>query len=226
MIYIEDHTGYGLGNFVNLTPTIKQLSKTQEVKVYFHSDLVRSAFLDCPFITILDKPLNQEPLIHSGMVCKSNLMPDYVYVWNKVFGNTNVEEHSYVDAPNDVEIKEKYVVLINGTGNEKETYTRLKRIPIEYYLEELKKDKYKGLRVVGVGSDNDLKRLEGIELDYKFTGLRGCLSVIKGADYVVSNDCGLAHCAGAMDKNQVIFWKDTMLPKNQNQSTKTVNIRI
>jgi hypothetical protein len=48
MIYVEDHKGYGLGNFVNITPTIKKLSEEEEVFVYFHSELVKSAFFRLP----------------------------------------------------------------------------------------------------------------------------------------------------------------------------------
>ena len=40
MIYIEDNKGYGLGNFVNLTPTLKKLSENDEVCVYFHCKLL------------------------------------------------------------------------------------------------------------------------------------------------------------------------------------------
>jgi hypothetical protein len=215
MIYVEDHKGYGLGNFVNITPTIKKLSEEEEVFVYFHSELVKSAFLDCPFITILDEPLDIKPKIHSGMICKANDMPDYMYVWHKVFGDTNVTEHTYVDTVDNVNCKGDYVVVINGTGNEKETYTKLKRIPIEYYLEELKKEKYAGLDIVGIGSEKDLERLDGIKLRNSFTGIRICLAVLRNA-----------HCAGAMNKWQKIFWKDTLTPKNVNPSYNTTNIRI
>ena len=50
---------------------------------------------------------------------------------------------------------------------------------------------------------------------------RMALAMIREADYVVANDSGLAHAAGAMNKPMTILWKNTSLPKNANPGKRT-----
>jgi ADP-heptose:LPS heptosyltransferase len=47
------------------------------------------------------------------------------------------------------------------------------------------------------------------------------LSLIQNAKLIISNDTGLAHAAGAMNKNILILWKDTPFIKNQNPGLNT-----
>jgi hypothetical protein len=52
--------------------------------------------------------------------------------------------------------------------------------------------------------------------------IRRSLSLVRDAKKIISNDTGLAHCAGAMNKDILILWKDTPFIKNQNPGKKTI----
>src|SRR5262245_18584798 len=95
-LYAEQSPGFGLGNFINLTPTLKALSRDHKIQVWFNDKFIRDCFLDCPFFEIVDKR-QRNPIVNSGMINLKNDMPDYQFVWKKIFGNMNVTEHTYID---------------------------------------------------------------------------------------------------------------------------------
>ena len=59
-------------------------------------------------------------------------------------------------------------------------------------------------------------------MEYYTNDIRQSLALIRDAKLIISNDTGLAHAAGAMNKEIIIFWKDTMLPKNGNPGKNTL----
>ena len=48
----------------------------------------------------------------------------------------------------------------------------------------------------------------------------GSLAALNDADFVISNDTGMYHAAGALDKRQFVMWKDTNKIKNSTPSKK------
>ena len=79
-------------------------------------------------------------------------------------------------------------------------------------------EKYK-IVLVGNGHDfkRDLSRMS--EWDRRTVvvkdDIRKAISLIGGAKFVVSNDSGLYHVAGALNKDIFVIWKQTPMEKNR-----------
>jgi len=83
MKYILQDKDHALGNFINCTPTLKALSDYYDARfpVYFETDYVKQCYLDCDFITILNKkPKNI--LFASSMMNKR--IPDWEYIFKEI----------------------------------------------------------------------------------------------------------------------------------------------
>ena len=92
-------------------------------------------------------------------------------------------------------------------------------MPADEYYEEY----MKGLCLFA-GSEGDKER-SGKLFDFMdcYVGdIRESLALIREADKIVANDTGMAHAAGAMNKNLTMLWKNTKLPKNANPGVNTL----
>jgi hypothetical protein len=220
-LYVEQSPGFGLGNFINLTPTIKALSYDHKIKVWFNDKFIRDCFVDCPFMEIVDTR-QRNPVLHSGMINLKNDMPDYEFVWRKFF-KSPVSEHTYIDTPlgsPEAAFIGPYAVVLNGSGSLKRAYIEKKNPDADAYnhvLAEIDKLYGPDIRKIFVGTVNDYNRMMNVRLsDFVCKHIRTALSIINRSTVVIANDCGLAHAAAAMGKRLFILWKDTMLMKNMN----------
>lgn len=220
-LYVEQSPGFGLGNFINLTPTIKALSYEHKIQVWFNDKFIRDCFLDCPFMEIIDKR-QPNPVLNSGMINLKNDKPDYQFVWEKFF-KTPVSEHTYVDVPlgsPEAAFIGRYAVVLNGSGSLKTSYIEKKNPSAAAYnhiLSTLDNFYKEEVPRIFVGTVQDSARMNGVKLtDTVCKHIRTALSIINRSTIVVANDCGLAHAAAAMGKQLIILWKDTMLTKNMN----------
>jgi hypothetical protein len=207
-MYIEDHMGFGLGNFVSITPIIRELyeQRKQKVNVLFTKDYVKQCYLDSPYINIIESPKGDR-LFGSELINRRNTYEDIYFAQDKVL-QKRVDWLPFVD---EVEpIIGEYGVFINGAGSEREEYVNQKAISFEYQnqIKELSK-----IPIVGIGSNSDKSRniFEGCYGD-----VRECLRYIKGAKWVISNVTGFYHVAGAYQKDQLVLWKDCLRPRNLN----------
>lgn len=214
MSYILQHPDFGLGNFINLTPAIRWLAEREgrRIPVFFTKDYVRQCFLDCPFLEILDEQPEGGPLFGSNLVNPNNDKPDYQFVFEFVTGERWSEKwHTYVDDLYlDADfLHEKmggFTVVINGAGNEEADYVWRKDPGEDIFSACLENS----TQIVFVGSDEDARRNDFLvhAADFVEVGnIRKCLSLIKAAENVISNDTGLAHAAGAMNKNLTVLVK-------------------
>ena len=82
-IRILQHERYGLGNFINMTPSIKWLyeKNNEKVDVYFSTDYVKECFLKSPYINILNNSTGTFDF-SSNMVNKE--IEDYKYILGKI----------------------------------------------------------------------------------------------------------------------------------------------
>jgi hypothetical protein len=145
--YIEDHPGYGLGNFISCTPTIKSLYERdgEKVNVLFTKDYVKQCYIESPYINHIDKPEGRR-LFGSDLVCKANDMRDIDFIHKKIIGSGDVPS-TFIDEVDP--IPGDYGVFINGSGSDRPAYLDRKIIPVEiqYLVRELSP-----IPVYGVGS--------------------------------------------------------------------------
>ncbi len=231
-LYIHQTSDYGLGNFINLTPTIKLMADHfgHPILVYFDVEFIRDCFTDCPFIDILDKKPDEMSYFTTALVNFKNDCPDYIHAYKQVTQRLPLGEmgHTYVDQAKEIPVrKDNYTLFIRGSGSEHMIYLN-KKMPDDKYYEEYIKGK-----CVFTGSDGDKKRMgdlfmwrkgdkTGSDFEFVLGDVRKSLALIRDAKLIIANDSGLAHAAGAMNKNMIILWKNTLLPKNCNPGTGTI----
>jgi hypothetical protein len=222
-IHILQDRNFGLGNFINLTPTIKALSEHLDMKipVYFELDHVKQCFIDCDFMEILEKQPFDKPLFSSAMVDFRNRIPDWVYVYretSKLFNLNPDAPHTYVDRASEIDgIDKPYTLFMYGSGNEDKLYMNTKSPDKSYYTD------YMNGKCIFTGSEVDYNRERWFNhMDHYLNDIRKSLALIRDATLIISNDTGLAHAAGAMNKNIIILWKDSALPKNGNPGENTL----
>lgn len=220
--YINQDSGYGMGNFIMLTPAIRGLSDLYDrpIPVHFHDKYMEPMFKDCPFMTIIDKPIGKK-LFGSGAINKA--IPDWEYVYKKFIENTNDIPHTYVDSCEEISIPivGDYAVIIRGTGGDA-AYTKLKDPGNDIYHHILKSLNIPKVFIGSTGISEDWARdmsrwTEGTNY-IRMNDIRMSLSLINNAKFVISNDTGMYHAAGALNKNQFVLWKDTNLIKNSTPS--------
>lgn len=220
-MWIYQQWNFGLGNFIQTTPAIEELSKrnNRAIDVYFDLPFVADCFRDCSFINILDKKPNTKPLFTSVLTGTSwNNRPDYQFIYENVIGEKWDGQRCYVDEPKNYEIpKVPYVVFVHGSGNESRQYLDTKEVDPATLLSAVNACKTKNFEVVFTGSINDLTRNTWMQPYAKGIGkVRHALALISGASLVIGNDTGLIHAAGAMNKKTFVFWKHTQLPRCMN----------
>lgn len=221
---------FGLGNFINLTPTIKLMSDHfgERIPVYFDLDFIKQCFLDCPFIEILDKEPDSTPLFTSGLINYKNDCPDYIHVYREVSKRIpflGELPHTYVDKAHEIPTEQKdYTLFIRGSGSEDPIYVARNSPDDNYYYEYLNENLVGNYLQIFTGSQNDLDRSKGLFKDMPCIvgDIRKSLALIRDASFIVANDTGLAHAAGAMNKNMVVLWKNNSLPKSANPGKRTM----
>ena len=227
-IYIHQTELYGLGNFINLTPTIKLMADhfDKPIPVYFDLAFIRECFIDCSFIDIIvDKP-NHSPMFTTSMANFRNDCPDWLYAYKQVtqsFPLYGDIPHTYVDGADEIDAPKVNTLFIRGSGSENKHYLALKMPYDEYYKHYFACNLAGEYTEAFTGSEGDIERSNGLfdGMTKHVSGIRMALAMIREADYVVANDSGLAHAAGAMNKPMTILWKNTSLPKNANPGKRT-----
>ena len=212
---VIQHKAYGLGNFINLTPTIKAMYDKlgQKIPVYFESDYVKQCYLKSKYIEIVDNV--NRPLFGSNEINQE--MPDWEFVFDKFWEQlnlSNVVPHTFIDEPKG----EKHTVVIaNGSANHLKCHKKLYDNELTTVISYLVNN---NIDVVFVGSLEDYIYSKAVltrfNIQCVIENIRQCLGLIKGCDIFVSNGTGFYHAAGAMRKNQVIFWRNCNQIKNRN----------
>ena len=227
-IYIHQTELYGLGNFINLTPTIKLMADyfDKPIPVYFDLKFIKDCFLDCEFMEILDKKPGYNPVFTSGLINHNNNCPDYLHVYKQISQRYSLGSelpHTYVDRCEEIEAPKVNTLFIRGSGSEDKYYLSLKMPRDEYYKEYFACNLSGTWTEAFTGSEGDVSRSNGLfdGMTKYVGGIRLALAMIREADYIVSNDSGLAHAAGAMNKRMTVLWKNTSLPKNANPGKRT-----
>ena len=222
-IWIHQDRLYGLGNFINLTPTIKLMADHfgKPIPVYFDLEFIRDCFIDCEFMDILDKQPGYMPMFTSGLVNFKNNKPDYLHAYIEVTKRLPLDgelPHTYVDKAKEIDAPKYNTVFIRGSRSEDKYYLSLKMPYDEYYKEYFADNLAGDYTEAFTGSEGDVSRANGLfdGMAKYVGGIRMALALIREADYVVANDSGLAHAAAAMGKPMTILWKNTSLPKNAN----------
>jgi hypothetical protein len=206
-----------------LTPTLKTLADHygEPVPVFFSLDHVKSLFLKCPFIKIIDEPEGNR-LFGSDMINQN--IPDYEYVFFTVTRNLGIDiwdiPHTYVDSYQNPFPEEDYVVMMAGCGVIEDKWFDMKIVNEKHYheiMQSIPKD-YK-IYIIGTERDKELfwKNIDQAPRDVEFIldDMTKSLGLIKHCRFMITNDTGMYHAAGALDIPAFVMWKNTNFEKNK-----------
>lgn len=238
-MYILQHAGFALGNFINITPAIAWLHEQHRkhtplysrIPVYFSTPYVRECFTDWEAIHILDERPDAGPMYGSNITCPTNQIPDYQYAFQEITGQEwQPRYHTYVDTPK-MNKRERddlsgAIVIINGAGNDDPAYVATKDPGMAAFVDAVAGAtlEHPQAKVIAVGSQNDLGRcpwLKDIADEAYFGNIRLALKIISRSAVVIANDTGLAHAAGAMNKDLTVLMKNTPLDRVKNPGKNT-----
>jgi len=226
-MYVLQHPEFNLGNFINLTPTIRYFSEQEgkPIPVFFATEYVKNCFLDCPFIRILDENPPDGPLFSSSLVNPVNDQPDYQYIFERLTGKRwEPKWNTYIDRPGKPGKDWDILAVINGSGSESAHYVA-KKDPGEMTYRHIQNCAPPQIVTFTVGSLKDLSRnpyMLDIADNGQWGNIRECLKYINMSTAVIANDTGLAHAAGAMNKPLLVLWKDTPSIRCKNAGIHTV----
>jgi hypothetical protein len=221
--YIHQLKGSEIGNFINATPTIYSLYNhyKEKIPVNFDSPHVEQMFLDWDAIRIIGKKgvrtKGLRKLFHSGMT--NTQQPDWLWMHQKIRRELGIKNscvpHTYVDTPKPF-LEGNYVVLLRGCLHNS-AWKRHKECGDEIYRYMIKKVPYK---IIFVGSDYDvnvINKMKQWNLNHEvyLNDTRKTLALINGAKFIIGNDTGMYHAAGAMNKHIFVLWKSTNFKKNK-----------
>lgn len=193
---VLQHRNFGLGNFINCTPTIwaHYLATGDKPKVYFESQYVRDCFDDrLMCVDILELPVENYDLSSEWINFD---VPDYKYINRKAGFETKYM--TYPPLWMNKQSNRRLAVVLNGCANPDKDHTK-KMTPefMDAVISEL--SGYEVVRYGNIGED-----------------MVKATQDIYDAQIVVGNDTGLSHFAAMLGKKQIIFWKDTNFIKNMN----------
>lgn len=223
--YVLQDRNFALGNFINLTPTIRYLYdwNQERVPVFFETEYVRQCFLNCPFIEILYEKPAYAPLLTSATINANDDKPDYQYIFEISTGcQWTPKYHTYVDFI--ASLKTAGVMLLNGSGSQNADYIAKKdvgRAPYQFAVDYICNQH----KIFSAGSYEDLARapyMAQLADEACWNDIRKTLLMMSASKCIIANDTGLAHAAGAMNKPLLVLWKDTPRERCKNAGQNTV----
>jgi ADP-heptose:LPS heptosyltransferase len=128
--------------------------------------------------------------------------------------------NSYIDYINSFTLNKisgaRYIAVFNGCLKKKSKRKIIPPETLQYIVDQIFR---KGHTPVVLGAAPDNKFFRGVSLDncVNYIGalnLRKSVSVLWQCDFFISNDTGLYHAAGAMQKRGIVLWKRTNFAKN------------
>ena len=220
---------YGVGNFINCTPTIKTLSTYFKCKVpvVFDSLHVADMFKKCDFIEIINrKDIGDKKIILSSNMV-NQLVPDWEYLHNTICEKLNINikiiPHTYVDThlkPPEITEK-KYCVIVRGVAAGGVPFWLPKKDPGDEIYKKIIDDLKNKYQIVFIGSSSDnnlfIKRMNKW-VDNPIIILndtKKSLGSLQHSELIISNDTGMYHASGALNKKILVLWKDTNINKNK-----------
>jgi ADP-heptose:LPS heptosyltransferase len=227
--YVHQFWGNGVGNFINCTPTIVALSVHygESIPVLFDTKYVEDMFENSEYLHPITREEAQQKkaLFSSDMV--QYQIEEYKHIYNKISEKVGVDlgsiPHTHVPVQNKYKRDGKYVVV--AWGCVENSAWKLKKDPgVQVYqnILDIIPTEYD---IVIIGSSNDyVERLHKLKINRKYEmvldDIQQSVDLVNGCDFMIANDTGMYHVAGALKKDIFVLWKDTPFVKNKTPSKK------
>ena len=218
--------GWELGNFVMATPALRGLSERmgKRVPVFFHTKDIGTLYAECPFIKVLSTKPKTVPVATTRCPKRRRNESDSQAYFRQIarknpkrMGSTYVD--SSITKVLEKEPGKKYVALFHGCYSNKLVHRKsvspkVLRFAIGSIIN-------RGAVPVILGNKKDFNRFwREVDLSQCMNllnqlSLRDTVSILAQCDLFMSNDTGLYHVAGALDKKGLVMWTKTDPIKNK-----------
>jgi ADP-heptose:LPS heptosyltransferase len=235
------HPNYQLGDFIMMTPGLKAIAEMdgKPLPVFFETSYISDLYRNCSFIKILSQKPNTNKYFMGTQFSSYNLAHYYKSRKDKkesmaecFFRKFATEKgylkpmpNTYVDTDItlhiDKEEGKKYVAMFHGClGDE---FVPKKSISIKELQNILNIVISEGYTPFLLGNSVDNKRFwNKINISHpsikNYIGrlnIKDSVSLLNQCDAFISNDTGLYHVAGALEKRGLVFWGTTDFYKNR-----------
>ena len=219
-IYARQLKGFGIGNFVNMTPALQMLSKHLErpVPVWFQQKEIETLYEDCTFIKPIKKPLKKLVLCSSYI---NHVIPDWLYQSKIIKAKFNLDcevPHTSVPKYENFAQLNHFVICRGMVSNRWAT----RKDPGDQIYKKIINFLEQNHQLVFIGADADFKRthdrmIEWCEKEPLIikNDIKTSASAILKSKGVITNDTGMYHVSAALKKKQFVMWKDTNFTKNK-----------
>ncbi len=233
-MWIEQKPGYGLGNFVALTPAIRTLSsKHGPVSVYFDHKGLEEVYKLSPMIHVLEKRPSDAPLNTCGVPSQDSKRESDYFAWHRILIGANGIKNSVVPFVPSVSTSPRHpgkVAVFHGCAGT--IYRDKKDLGIELreaLLKDLIANKYHPI-IIGNRDDwnnywKDTSIPDDCEMYFDLSVL-AALKQISKCGLFISNDTGFSHMAAAMGLPGTIYWRDTDMIKNKVPSKDVKHLQV
>jgi len=225
--WIYQREGYGIGNFVMMTPMIQALSP---VGVYFYDEHIKDLYKDWDQIIVLDEIPKSPPMNSGGLPKRTGKESDYE-AWHRILAVDTTMFDPYVPKiESTIRLSSDSIALLHGCGSKRFKESKdIGDIKRQYWIEATLKSKCTPVILGNMSDydnywcDNNLK--ECIDYLGKLS-LKETVGLLQQCRSFFSNDTGLYHVASASRLFGTIYWKETNFEKNVVPSERVANVFI
>ena len=204
----------GIGDTIQYARYLFYLHETFKCKIYFYvNKKLLHLFNNCPFEAISDlNKLNHVDYCQYLM----SLQKIYYNKYKKFYKNINfihADKESLISWKNKINKLEKPHIAISWQGNPEYSEDHLRSIPLRYFENIIKKNKYNFISLQkNIGSEqieqnNFSKFIHDFsnEIDMADNAFDDTIHILKNIDLLITSDTALAHLAGTMEINTFLL---------------------
>lgn len=236
MIWFHQVKHWELGNFVMATPMLHL--KSQElgspVPVLFQNKHVRELYVRCPFISIIKQKPNAPPFGTTKCVPRKTKRETDIHAYVRRYCKKYehipapyVDDNVVYDFPR--QSGKVHVAVFHGClGKHLIGSKDIHPKALQHLIDTIIKRNY--VPVV-LGNKTDQQRFwkkvrlkNSVNMLGKLT-LKETVNVLQQCDCFISNDTGLYHVAGALNKPGLVLWKNTDMIKNSSPCSRIKHYR-
>ncbi len=214
--WVLQKRGYGLGNFLTMTPALQGLSieKGKRIPVFFSDSKLGEIFKDSPYIQVLKSRPTNDPEIKTRRPSKIRKEDENdADCFYRHYVGDGERPPTYVDRPQPPKDfpPGPCVAVFHGCLNHNASKGKL--LPEKTLQVLLNRVAKAGSTPVILGNKQDYDRfwkaLKYPEGTFSMIGrpLRVQVGALAACDCFISNDTGLAHVAGALGVTGTILWR-------------------
>lgn len=223
--YIHQGISGGIGNFINLTPSIQILYEyfKEPIPVYFCTNYIEQMYTPwkkiIPCTDIKDKKRILSTSVNKKL--RKSGIPEWKYKCLQICETFNIKykniPHTFVPKY-DIKTYNNYIVIARGCLGAKWLKKKDPGDKIYKYILTILTNKYP---IIFIGGEKEREQIFKMNNWIQNKGyvyinnIEKSIALVYKCTFMISNDTGMYHVAGSFNKHIFVLWKNTSLSKNK-----------